>query len=337
MQDQRYARQIRFAPLGEKGQETLQKSHAVVVGCGALGGVCAELLARAGTGTLTVIDRDYVEWSNLQRQFLFEESDALEGLPKAIAAEQRLKRINSAIAVRGVVDDLRPRSAAELLSGADVVIDATDNFETRYLINDWSVREGVPWIYGAAVGSYGITLPVLPGDGPCFRCIYPEPPQGVQPTCETAGVLGPLTALIASIQSAGALQLLSGNREQVRRVIATADIWYGPIRERPLPERDAECGCCGEREFAWLDGEREAPVSLCGRNAVQIHNRNGALDLKELQARLEGAGVVRSNEFALRFTREPYEMTVFPDGRAIIKGTTDVALARSLYARWIAA
>ncbi len=298
--------------------------------------MAAELLARAGVGRLTMIDRDYVELSNLQRQFLFNEQDAADALPKAVAAERRIRDINSSIEVRGIVDDLRPRNAAELLGGADLILDATDNFEARFLINDYSVSTGVPWVYGAAVGSYGITMPVVPGTTACFRCLYPERPSGVQPTCETAGVLGSVTAAIASLQAGAAIQILSGNGEALRRRITTVDVWYGPVRESEMPARDPDCACCGRRQFEWLDGRHDAPVSLCGRNAVQIHAA-GRVDLVDLAGRLRNEGRVRSNEFALRFVREPYEMTVFPDGRAIIKGTTDVGVARSFYAKWIGA
>ena len=332
--DERYSRQIQFTPLGEEGQRALGQSTVVIVGCGALGTVAAELVTRAGVGSLMIIDRDYVELSNLQRQFLFDEQDAEEALPKAVAAERKLRKINSSIDVRGVVDDLRPRNAVELLAGASLILDATDNFEARFLINDYAVSAHVPWIYGAAVGSYGITMPVLPGETACFRCLYPERPGGAQPTCETAGVLGSVTAIIGSLQAGAAIQILSGNAASLRRKITTIDLWNGPLREFDLPARDPDCPCCGARDFAWLDGRYDAPVSLCGRNAVQIH-ASLALDLPELAARLQGEGLVRSNEFALRFSREPYEMTVFPDGRAIIKGTKDVGVARSFYARWI--
>ncbi len=337
MENDRYSRQTQLAVWGEQGQEAVACGHAAVVGCGALGGVCAEILARAGVGRLTVIDRDYVEGSNLQRQFLFDEADAVAGTPKAIAAQRRLREINSVIAVHGVVDDLRAGNAWELLGDADAIVDATDNFEARYLINDFSVRNGKPWVYGAAVGCYGITMPVIPGDSACFRCIYPERPAGTQPNCETAGVLGTVTALIASLQAGFILQVLSGNLSSVRRTITTVDVWNGPLREVSEPARVSDCPCCVGREFEWLDGMRDAPVSLCGRNAVQIHERLGRVDLDALRIRLAASGEVRANEFALRFARGPNDITVFPDGRAIIKGTTDPAVARSLYAKWISA
>lgn len=330
----RYSRQTRFAPFGPEGQKHLSEATAVIVGCGALGTVQASLLARAGVGTIHLIDRDYVEENNLQRQVLYTESDAREGLPKAEAARRHLAEANSGVRVEAHVSDLNPENADDLLGDADAVLDGTDNFETRYLINDYCVREGTPWIYGAAVGSYGIAMPVLPGDSACLRCVYPEPPSGIQPTCETAGVLGPVTSLIGSIQAMEAIKILSGRHTSVRRKIFTADLWSGPIREMAMPPRDAQCPCCEGHEFKWLNGRR-APVSLCGRNAVQIHELRRPIDLAQLGGRLEGLGTVRGNEFALRFSAGDYEITVFPDGRAIIKGTTDPGVARAVYARYI--
>lgn len=333
--EDRYSRQIRFAGLGESGQFELARAHVAIVGCGALGGLQAEALARAGVGRIRVIDRDFVEQSNLQRQFLFTERDAAEGLPKAVAAERRLREINSSIRVDGIVADLDPAGAEDLLGGAQLILDATDNFETRFLINDFSVARGVPWVYGAAVGSYGLMMLVIPGETPCLRCIYPEPPSGAQPTCETAGVLSSITMLIASLQVGEALKILSGNSQLARRKIVAADVWSGGIRETEMPARDPHCPACGLGEFLWLNGSKRAPISLCGRNAVQIHERFRPVDLRELQERLQGLGEVRANEFALRFFRDLFEITVFPDGRAIIKGTTDPAIARSLYTRFI--
>ena len=331
----RYIRQTRFAPLGPEGQEQLGRSTAVIVGCGALGTVQATLLARAGVGSLRLVDRDYVEVSNLQRQVLYTEADAEAVLPKAEAARRHLLEANSEIAVEAHISDLDASNVEELLGGADVILDGTDNFETRMLINDFAVRDGVPWIYGAAVSGYGIAMPILPGDSACFRCVYPEPPAGAQPTCETAGVLGPVTSMIGSIQAMEAIKILSGRRGSVRRKIFTADLWAGPIREIAIPPRDADCQTCGRREFVYLDSQRRAPVSLCGRDAVQIHERKRPLDLAELATRLKGLGTVRSNEFALRFHDGEYEITVFPDGRAIIKGTTDSGVARSVYSRYL--
>jgi adenylyltransferase/sulfurtransferase len=330
----RYSRQTRFAPFGPEGQERLAASTAVVVGCGALGTVQAGLLARAGVGTLRLIDRDYVEESNLQRQMLYTERDAAEALPKAEAARRHLVEANSAIRIEAHIADLNPEDAADLLDGADVILDATDNFETRMLINDYAVSRSVPWIYGAAVGSYGIAMPVLPNDSACLRCVYPEPPAGAQPTCETAGVLGPVTSVIGSMQAMEALKILAGRTASVRRNIFTADLWNGPVRETAMPPRDPQCPACGLREFAYLNGRRRAPVSLCGRNAVQIHERSRPLNLAELAGRLGVLRTVRVNEFALRFQDGEFDVTLFADGRAIVKGTTDVGVARSVYSRY---
>ncbi len=332
---ERYSRQILFRGIGEQGQERLLASHAVIVGCGALGSLQAMALARAGVGRLSIIDRDYVETSNLQRQFLFDESDAAEALPKAAAAERHLRRINSGIEIHGIIEDLNPSNAGELLDGAEVILDGTDNFETRYLINDFAVSRGIPWIYGAAVSSYGLTMPVIPGRTACLRCVYPEPPAGAQPTCDTAGVLNALTAAIASLQVADAMKILSGRCEALIPHITTIDVWSGSIRQIHQPPRDPECLTCAHRNFIHMSGGTRAPVSLCGRNAVQIHAVTRPINLAELKTRLDPLGQVRANEFALRFVRAPFEMTIFPDGRAIIKGTTDPGVARSLYAQYV--
>ena len=333
--DSRYSRQSRFAPLGEEGQRRIQSARVVVVGLGALGSVQADLLARAGVGELRLIDRDFVELSNLQRQTLYQESDAAEALPKAVAAARRLALVNSEVRVEALVSDLSPRNIEEALEGAAVILDGTDNFETRYLINDFAVREGIPWIYGAAVGSYGLKLAIVPGPTACFRCVYPEPPRGAQPTCETEGVLGPVTAAIAALQAGDALKILACGKESVTARLTTMDVWTGQIRQTAPPARDPDCPCCATREFPHLEGKHRAPISLCGRNAVQIHERSRPVDLPELASRLGALGPVRVNEFALRAALEPYELTVFPDGRAIIKGTTDAGVARSVYARYV--
>jgi len=332
---ERYSRQILFPGIGERGQEALLRSHAVVVGCGALGSFQAAALARAGAGRITIIDRDYVEPSNLHRQWLFEESDAAEALPKAAAAERRIARINSSVRARGVVADLTASNAGELLGDADLILDGTDNFDTRYLINDFAVSRGIPWIYGAAVGSYGLAMAVIPGRTACLRCVYPDPPTGAQPTCETAGVLNVIVSAVASLQVADALKILAGRADCVRARITTVDVWDGGIRQIEGPPRDPECPACARREFPYLEESRRPAATLCGRNAVQIHDRERPLDLRELKARLEPLGEVRANEFALRFFPAPYEMTIFPDGRAIIKGTSDTGVARSLYTRYV--
>jgi adenylyltransferase/sulfurtransferase len=333
----RYSRQIRFSGVGEEGQRRIRAASVAIIGCGALGSVQAEMMARAGAGRLRLIDRDFVEWSNLQRQFLFEESDAADALPKAVAAAKRLARVNSEVALEPMVADLTASNAAELLEGIDLILDGADNFETRYLINDAAVRAGVPWIYGAAVGSYGLKLAIVPGRTACLRCIYPEPPAGLQPTCETEGVLAPVTAMIAALQVADALKILAAGPDSVDARITRIEIWEGEIRQTAAPARDPQCPCCARREFPYLDGSRRAPISLCGRNAVQIHERARPVDLDGLARRLAQIAPVRSNQFALRADLAPYELMVFPDGRAIIRGTTDIGIARSLYARYVGA
>jgi molybdopterin/thiamine biosynthesis adenylyltransferase len=335
--DSRYSRQARFAPVGEDGQRRIQAARIAIVGCGALGCVQAELLARAGVGHLRLIDRDFVESSNLQRQLLFDEADAAEGIPKAAAAARRLARINSEIEIEPVVADFTPANALELLEGVDLILDGTDNFETRYLLNDAAVKLGIPWIYGAAVGSYGLKLAVIPGRTACLKCVYPEPPSGPQPTCETEGVLAPVTTAIAALQVADALKILARGADAVTSRLMTLDTWSGEIRRLADPARDPACPCCALREFTHLAGVGRAPISLCGRNAVQIHERFRPINLDDLARRLGAVAPVRSNQFALRVSLDPYELTVFPDGRAIIKGTTDVGVARSLYARYVGA
>ena len=331
----RYSRQIRFRGIGEKGQSRLSQSRVALVGCGGLGSMQAELLARAGVGFLRVIDRDYIEWSNLPRQMLFDEKDAELSLPKAAAAASRLKALNSSLNVEPAICDLTPVTADDLLGDVQLVMDGTDNFETRYLINDFALSHGVPWIYGAAVGSYGLKMPILPGKTCCLQCMLPASPSGTQATCETAGVLGPLTATIAALQVADALLILTGHQDQLPGKITIIDVWAGDVLQLSQPEPDPNCPACGRREFSYLTGKQRAPISLCGRNAVQIHDCKRHLDLNELASRLEAVGTVRVNEFALRAQIESFDLTVFPDGRAIIKGTTDVGVARSLYAKYI--
>lgn len=335
--DSRYSRQARFLPWGEHGQVSFGAARVAIVGCGALGTVQAEILTRAGVGNLRIIDRDVVELSNLQRQFLFSEADAADGTPKAVAAARRLAQINSEVALDPIVADLSPANAAELLEDIDLILDATDNFETRYLINDFSVRENMPWIYGAAVSSYGLKLAIIPGVTACLKCVYPEPPGGVQPTCETAGVLGTVTATIAALQTADAMRILASGPDDFIARLTTVDVWTGEIRQIAPPARDSACRCCVLHDFVHLDESKRAPISLCGRNAVQIHERSRPLDLGDLAKRLSTLAPVRSNEFAVHVTLDAYELMIFPDGRAIVKGTTDVGIARSLYARYVGA
>jgi molybdopterin-synthase adenylyltransferase len=339
--ESRYSRQIRFAPVGEEGQRQIGAARVAIVGCGALGSVQAEIMTRAGVGTLRLIDRDFVEWSNLQRQFLFDENDAAEAIPKAVAAARRLARVNLEVSLEPMVADLTASNATELFDGIDLILDGADNFETRYLMNDVAVQSDIPWIYGAAVGSYGLKFAIVPGRTACLRCIYPEYPPTPQPNCETEGVLAPVTAMIAALQAADALKILArGTKSPEASIdarITTADVWTGEIRQIDATPRDPQCPCCAKREFVYLDGSRRTPVSLCGRNAVQIHDRTRPVDLIDLERRLGPIALVRSNQFALRANLDPYELMVFPDGRAIIRGTTDIGLARSLYARYVGA
>ena len=333
----KYSRQILFAGLGEEGQKRLTSSSAVIVGCGAIGAASANLLVRAGIGRIRILDRDFVEPSNLQRQTLFDEGDAREALPKAVAAERKLRAINSAVAVEGVVADVAPKNAEELLLGFDLILDGTDNFETRFLINDLAVKNRRPWIYAAAVASYGLTMAIWPGLTACLACLLESggPGQGLEETCDTIGVLGPIVNLIASLQVAEAMKLLAGRQEALHGQLISSDVWSGRFQSVRVA-RDPQCRACARREFVYLQGEAQPHITMCGRDSVQIHERNRILDLGALRARLAPAVAgVRHNEFLLRFLVPPYEMTVFADGRAILKGTKDPAVARSLYARYI--
>ena len=334
----RYSRQVLFQGIGQEGQARIIASRVVIVGCGALGTVQASLLARAGVGTLRIVDRDFVEESNLQRQILFDEEDVKAVMPKAIAAERKLCCANSKIKVEGLVEDLNAASADRLLGGFDLIMDATDNFEVRFLINDYAVKSGIPWIYGACVGSYGLTFPIVPGKTACLRCVFElAPPAGVSPSCDTAGVIGPIVSVIAGMQVAEALKILSGSSEHSSRRITTIDLWANRHEAVDLPRPNPDCPCCGRREFPYLDGSLGADAStLCGRNSVQIRRREGThIDLDDLARRLEPLGSLEKNRFLLRATIDGYQLTVFSDGRAIIQGTYDLAAAKSLYARYI--
>jgi len=315
------------------------------VGCGALGTVSANLLVRGGIGRLRIIDRDFVETSNLQRQTLFDEADARDSIPKAIAAERRLRAVNSDAAIEAIVGDLNPGNARDLLSGFPLILDGTDNFETRLLINDASIALGVPWIYAAAVASYGITLTVLPGETPCLACLLESsgksngPPSGfgLEDTCDTVGVLNSAASVIASIQAAEATKLLAGKSEALNSRLVSCDVWTGRFQSIRVA-KNPQCRACAQRDFAYLNGAAQPHVTMCGRDSVQIHERSRRLDLSELGQRIaKTATEVRRNDFLLRFRVSPYELTVFPDGRAVIKGTQDPAVARSLYARYIGA
>ncbi len=333
--EERYSRQVLFSGIGREGQSRLAAGGVALVGCGATGSALASLLARAGVGTLRIIDRDYVEPSNLQRQSLFDEGDAAEALPKAIAAARKISAFNSQIVIEPRVSDLVPANIEVLLKGTQLVLDGTDNFETRYLINDFAVKTSLPWIYTAAVGSYGISMNVLPGKTACLACLFPDPPRGAFETCETAGILNSAVNLAASIAATEAIKLLVRADAQVRRTLLSFDVWRNQRAEVNAASPRPGCRACGERDFIHLAGEGRPHITLCGRNSVQIHERHRPVDFLEVSARLQPHGPVRHNDFVLKFWPQPYEMTLFPDGRAIIKGTTDTAVARSLYARYV--
>jgi adenylyltransferase/sulfurtransferase len=336
---ERYSRQVLFAPIGAAGQASLAAAHVAIVGVGATGAAVAGLLARAGVGRLTLIDRDFVEPSNLQRQILFDEADALAAWPKAEAAKRQIARFNRDVEVDAHVEDLVPANIADLVGGAALILDATDNFETRYLINDYAVAHGIPWIYAGAIGAYAVSMNILPGDTACLACLFPKPPSGPVETCDTAGILGSAVNLAASIQATEALKLLTGARAAMRRTLLSHDLWTNDRSElkaagHPRPD----CAVCGpERDFSHLRGEGRPHITLCGRNSVQIHEHTRSMDFAELAKKLLPHGDVRWNTMLLRFTRTPYTLTVFPDGRTLVQGTTDVGLARSLYARFLGA
>jgi molybdopterin-synthase adenylyltransferase len=320
-------------------ERRLLEASVVAVGCGAIGASTAQLLARAGVGRLRVIDRDFVEPSNLQRQALFDERDAREALPKAVAAERKLQSLNSEIRIEGVVADVTPRNVQELLGSFDLIVDGTDNFETRFLLNDYAVQAGKPWIYAAAVGSYGVTFAIRPGVTACLACLMETSGAGplLEETCDTVGVLGPAVSLVSSLQAAEALKFLSGHGPALHGRLISGDVWSGRMQSVGVVRHES-CRACVRRDFSYLAGEAQPHITMCGRDSVQIHERRRALDLAALEAGLRAAGLaVKQNDFLLKFSAPPYEMTVFGDGRAILKGSTDPAVARSLYARYIGA
>jgi len=341
-QREKYSRQILFAGIGDEGQQKLLASSAVLAGCGALGTVVANLLVRAGVGHLRIIDRDFVEPSNLQRQTLFEEADAREALPKAVAAERRLRAINSDARVEGMVADLTPDNCAELLGGFQLILDGTDNFQTRLLLNDAAISLHVPWIYAAAVGSYGVTMTIRPGETACLACLLEGDEKseaiGAEATCDTAGVLNAAVGVIASVEAAEATKILAGRSEVLHGRLVSTDVWSGRFQSIRVA-RQPNCRACVRREFIYLAGEVQPHITMCGRDSVQIHERGRSLDLDDLGRRIVKASAdnVQHNEFLLRFRVSTYEMTVFADGRAIVKGTKDPAVARSLYARYVGA
>jgi adenylyltransferase/sulfurtransferase len=335
MSVERYSRQILFQAIGSEGQEKLLRSGVVIIGGGALGTAQANALVRAGIGRVRVVDRDFVEESNLQRQMLFDESDAAQSLPKAVVAERKLKLINSDVQVEGIVADVESTNIESLVEGFELILDGTDNFATRYLINDVSIKHGVPWIYGAVVASYAATLTVIPGRSPCLACVFPEPPQGMQDTCDTVGVIAPAVAWAVSIQVTEAIKILLGRLDDLHGSLLAYDVWKNHFQQVE-PGINPDCRVCGAHQFTSLESRAFSPTTLCGRNAVQISpgtSRN--LDLEALRVRLEQFGAVRANEFLLRCQLGEYDLTIFSDGRAIIKGTHDPAVARGLYAKYI--
>ncbi|MEZ6139127.1 MAG: ThiF family adenylyltransferase [Zavarzinella sp.] len=341
---ERYSRQTRVPGIGKQGQENIAKSRVVICGCGALGTVLANHLVRAGVGFVRIVDRDFVEISNLQRQVLFDEADVTGNMPKSVAAANKLRAVNSSITIEPIVADIDRTNILDLAKDVDMIMDGTDNFEVRYLINDTAVKLGIPWVFGGAVGTEGQTMTIIPGETPCLRCVFEASPgPGDVGTCETAGVLGPAVAVVASYQAAEALKILAGKKEAINRELVTFDLWTNTNRRikiaRLLEKRN--CPCCKQRQFEWLEGDHGTQTtSLCGRNAVQVsHRSKNQLNFDDLARQLRVSGDVSFNKFLLKFqlteANTQYEFTVFTDGRAIIKGTDDCDKARTLYAKYI--
>ncbi|MCA9211663.1 MAG: ThiF family adenylyltransferase [Planctomycetales bacterium] len=337
---ERYARQIRFAPFGEEGQKRLSESRVLICGCGALGSVLANTLTRAGVGHIRIVDRDFLELNNLQRQVVFTEADVASQLPKAIAATNRLREINSEIEIEPIVADVDFSNIQQLAADVDLMLDGTDNFDTRFLLNDASHKFSIPWVYGGCIGAEGQSMTIIPGETPCLRCLMPDtPPPGTTPTCDTAGIIGPIINVIASIEAAEAIKILSGNSESINRTLTVIDLWDNRMRSINLDSlKEANtCDACAGRDFPWLDGKRGSHSSvLCGRNSVQLSfPDHSVVVLDELADRLKSVGDVTVNPFLLRCTIGDYIITVFTDGRTIIGGTDDVATAKTVYAKYI--
>src|SRR3954468_18778275 len=338
----RYDRQARFAPLGEEGQRRLGTARALVCGCGALGSVVAETLVRAGVGLVRIVDRRFVELNNLQRQVLFDEQDVAQSLPKAVAAANKLKQINSEVQIEPIVADVTHHNIDDMASDVDVIVDGTDNFAIRFLLNDFAVKYKKPWVYGGCIGAEGQTMTILPEDTACLACMMSDaPPPGSTPTCDTAGILGPTVGVIASIEANEALKILSGHREAISRRLTIIDLWDNQFRAVDLSKlrESGDCRVCKHHEFVWLAGERgDTSAVLCGRNAVQLSPSSGSVaSLDDAATRLAGIGQLQQNPFLLRLTVDGYVLTMFRDGRTIVSGTNDVATARSLHARYIGA
>ena len=339
MNDSRYARQIRYPGIGEEGQRRLAGSDVAVLGCGALGSVAAELLGRAGVGRLRLIDRDVVEWSNLQRQSLYDERDADAAAAKAEAAAEHLSKINSTIRVDPIVRDVTPDNIAETLDGCDLVIDATDHFAIRFLLNDWSLETRTAWVHGGAVGAVGQVHFFTGRGGPCFRCLMPEPPAGAVPTCDTAGVIGPVTHVVASLQVAEAMKWLVGAGERVRSGVLSLDIWSNRFRSIDTPEElSRSCPACGGARRDWLRGDAGRSMTttarLCGRQSVQVHT-GVRVDGEALAERWSGLGEVTRTRFFTRLSADDHRLTVFADGRVLVDGTDDITTAKGLVTRYV--
>jgi len=335
----RYIRQVRYAPLGPEGQERLMQSTVLVCGCGALGSMLAALLVRAGVGTVRIVDRDFVELNNLHRQMLFDEHDVARRMPKAAAAAEKLRRINSSVRIEPVVADVNYTNIEQFCRDAQAIVDGTDNFETRFLVNDAALKLGIPWVYGGCLGAEGQTMTILPGRSACLRCLMAEcPPPGSTPTCDTAGILGPAVGVVASLQAAEALKILSGNHEAVSHWLTIVELWDARIRQVDVSNlRDqVDCPACRRGELSWLAGKEGSHTAvLCGRNAVQLVHPGKSVSLDELAQQLGAVGQVTRNEYLLRLKVDHYEITVFPDARAIVSGTDDVAEARTVYAKYV--
>jgi molybdopterin-synthase adenylyltransferase len=336
----RYDRQIRFTPLGEAGQQRLAAGRALVCGCGALGSVIASTLVRAGVGFVRIVDRDFVELNNLQRQFLYDEADIAAALPKAIAAANKLRLINSAVTIEPIVADVKHDNIDSLAADVDVIVDGTDNFATRFLVNDFAVKHRKPWVYGGSIGAEGQSMTIIPCETACLACLLPEaPPPGATPTCDTAGILGPIVGVIASIEACEALKILSGNVAACSRHLTVIELWENRLRTVDISRlrEQTDCRVCQHNEFAWLSGDRGGDsITLCGRNAIQLSAPAGTtLSLDSLAARLGGVGPITHNAFLLRLAVDPYQLTIFPDGRTIVAGTNDPTVARSLQAKYV--
>jgi adenylyltransferase/sulfurtransferase len=337
----RYSRQVRFSGLGIEGQRKLGDSSVLVIGCGALGSSICNLLVRAGVGMIRLVDRDLVEISNLQRQVLFDEGDVARNLPKSIAAAEKLRVINSQVEIDPIVADVEPVNIEQYCDGVDVILDGTDNFEIRFLINDVAVKRGLPWIYGGCLGADGQTMTILPGITPCLNCLMLDGPPlpGTTPTCDSAGILSTIIQLIAAIEANEAIKILSGNEASVNRNLTIVSLWDNQFRQFDIRNlrNEVDCPTCRQNQFMWLNGNRTSQAAvLCGRNAVQLNfAERDPISLPDLAERLRQTGAVEVNAFLIKFRHASYTLTIFSDGRAIVHGTDDVSLARQLYSQFI--